>query len=312
MGTPEFAVPILQKLHLDGYAISAVYSQPDRPQGRKHSLEATPVKAAALNLGLNVLQPSSLKDPAVAEHIKELAPDFIIVAAYGNMLSRSILDIPTYGCINVHASLLPDLRGASPIQFALLQGYNVTGVSIMQMEEGLDSGPVFIKRECPIEDVDNLKTLTNKLSLCGADALSEILPSITAGSANPRPQDESQATFAPKMKRSDEMIDWLKDATTIRNQIRALAPATGATASINNRQIKIYDGLRVVDPSVNGTPGEIVKISKEGIFVLCQSNILQITELQAAGKKKLKVADFYQGAHFQVGDCFSSDPEQAE
>jgi methionyl-tRNA formyltransferase len=306
MGTPDFAVPVLAKLISSGYHIVSVISQPDRPQGRKHVVEPNPVKKSAMEFGLAVYQPVSLRDEGCVKRLQDLAPDVIVVAAYGNMLTKEVLKIPRFGCINVHASLLPDLRGAAPIQYALLRGYQKTGISIMQMEAGLDSGPVFAQNSLAIAAEDDAQSLSVKLSHLGAALLLETLPDVIGDQIKPLSQDETGASYAPKIARCDEIIDWNLSSSEIHNHIRAMSPSPGALTRIAAKNLKIYrsnvcqiEGLgRVV------LPGEVVRIERDGITVACGAGFLNILDLQIAGKKRLSVAEFVGGAFFKAGDCF--------
>jgi len=305
MGTPEFAVPVLRRLHTDGYRIVAVISQPDRPQGRKRAVEPTPVKKAALEFGLDVYQPASLREKSCVQLLQDLTPDVIVVAAYGNLLTKEVLEIPRLGCINVHASLLPDLRGAAPIQFALLRGYPKTGISIMQMEVGLDSGPVYAQKAIEITEEDDVRSLSLKLSNLGAELCAEVISNLVEGKLELIPQDETGVSYAPKIGRSDEIIDWTRSAEEIHNHIRAMSPIPGAMTQIETKNLKIYRSSVIQFDGVTAAlPGEIVKINKDGITVACGLGFINILDLQLAGKKRLPVAAFVSGDVLKIGQHF--------
>lgn len=294
MGTPDFSVPILQRLLADGYNVCAVVTQPDRPKGRKKVLTPPPVKVEAEKNGIPVLQPEKIRNEY--EEILEFKPDLIVTAAFGQILSEEILNAPTYGCINVHASFLPELRGGAPIHYAILQGKKETGVSIMYMVKELDAGDILSQVKVSIEEEDHVGTLHDKLSIAGADLLSETIPNLIAGKITPVPQENEKATFAYNIKRDQEKIDWQKTNEEVYNHIRGLHPWPVAFTILDGSVMKIWWGHKVNGP-FQGKPGEIIDVKDEGLIVQTgdQKGIL-ITELQPSGKKRMEAGEFLRGA----------------
>lgn len=304
MGTPDFAVPVLKQLISDGYEVVAVVTQPDRPVGRKKILTPPSVKVAAEQHGIPVLQPEKLRDSEELEQIIKLEPDLIVTAAYGQILPKKLLDAPKYGCINVHASLLPELRGGAPIHYAILQGKEKTGVTIMYMVEKLDAGDILTQVEVPISETDTVGTLHDKLSEAGAKLLSETLPKLLRGELTPVPQNEEEATYAYNITREQEKIDWTKTGEEIYNHIRGFNPWPVAYTTLNGKTIKIWRSVKVPLPR-RGLPGEIVSIDEEG-FTVCTGNEtgIKIIELQPSGKRRMSAAEYLRGAgaKLAVGD----------
>lgn len=295
MGTPDFSVPILRQLIKDGYDICAVVTQPDRPVGRKRVLTPPPVKQEAEKHQLPVIQPEKMNEIAIQE-ILALKPDLIVTAAFGQLLPKQILTAPTYGCINVHASLLPELRGGAPIHYAILQGKKQTGITIMYMVEKLDAGDMIRQLEVPIDERDDVGTLHDKLSAAGARLLSETLPAILDGDITPLPQNEEQATFAFNIKREDEKIDWSQPGEAIYNHIRGLRPWPVAYTSSQGKVMKIWDGEKQ-PTSEKQAAGTIIEIVEDGFIVKTGNDIgIKVTELQPAGKKKMTAGSFLRGA----------------
>lgn len=295
MGTPDFSVPVLDRLVSDGYDVAAVVTQPDRPVGRKRVLTPPPVKVAALKHNIPVYQPEKIKDPEELEKILALKPDLIVTAAFGQILPKKLLDAPEFGCINVHASLLPELRGGAPIHYAILQGKEKTGITIMYMVEKLDAGDIISQVEVPITDNDNVGSLHEKLSKAGAVLLSETLPRLLKREIHPIKQDEALATFASNIKREQEKIDWSRNGEEIYNHIRGLHPWPVAYTLLDGEVLKIWWGEKV---SMKETchPGTIVDILKDGIVVSTgNSTAIKITELQPSGKKKMPAVQFLNG-----------------
>ncbi|HEX3032370.1 MAG TPA: methionyl-tRNA formyltransferase [Bacillota bacterium] len=301
MGTPDFAVPCLEVLVREGHRVAGVITQPDRPKGRGKQLVAPPVKVKALELGLPVYQPDRIKTPEFVEVLRGLTPDLIVVVAFGQLLSRDILDLPPHGCINVHASLLPRYRGAAPIHRAILEGEQETGVTIMYMDTGLDTGDMILQEKVPIEDRDTLGTVHDKLAETGARLLALTVKAMEAGQFSRTPQDGSLSTYAGLLTRADEKIDWHSPASEIFNRIRGLNPWPGAFTMRGEQLWKIWQS-DLVDTVTQGNPGEIVEVSpKEGIVVQTGQGLLRLTELQKQGGKRLKAADFARGQAVQVG-----------
>jgi methionyl-tRNA formyltransferase len=300
MGTPDFSVPVLRKIIEDGYDVVAVVTQPDRPVGRKRVLTPPPVKVEAEKHGIPVYQPEKIKDPQEYEKILALQPDLIVTAAFGQILPKEILDAPRYGCINVHASLLPELRGGAPIHYAILQGKKKTGITIMYMVEKLDAGDILTQVEVPIEEDDHVGSLHDKLSEAGAELLSQTIPKLLRGEIEPIPQNDEEATFAYNIKREQEKIDWSKNGEDIYNHIRGLHPWPVAFTTLAGNVLKIWWGVKY-PLNHKSTPGEIVKVEEDGFVVATGNEIgIKITELQPAGKKRMEAKDFLRGAGSQI------------
>lgn len=294
MGTPGFSVPVLEKIIQEGYNIIAVVTQPDRPVGRKKVMTPPPVKEAALKHGLSVLQPEKLSKSMELKQIIDMNPDLIVTAAYGQLLPNELLEAPKYGCINVHASLLPELRGGAPIHYSILQGKKETGITIMYMAEKLDAGDIISQMSIPIEETDDTGLLHEKLSETGAKLLSETIPAIIEGTASRTPQDESKATFAPNIRRSDEKMDWTRPGEELYNQVRGLHPWPVAYTTLDGAVMKIWKAEK--EQNAQGHPGTILSIHEEGILVATGSETaLKITELQPAGKKRMSARDYLRG-----------------
>ncbi len=295
MGTPDFSVPILQTLFQSSYKIVLVVTQPDRPKGRKKELTAPPVKKAAVKLGIPVFQPEKLSKEY--EEILSYEADLIVTAAYGQLLPKEVLDYPPYGCINVHASLLPELRGGAPIHYSILEGKKETGITIMYMVEKLDAGDIISQEKVPILHTDHVGTLHDTLSIVGAKLLLDTLPSIFNQTNERSQQDESKATFAANITREQEKIDWTKSNEAVYNQIRGLHPWPVAYTTFNGERLKIWWANVDNKVYVNKQPGEIVHITQDESFtVVCGNNRgVIITEFQPAGKKRMKVSEFLRG-----------------
>jgi methionyl-tRNA formyltransferase len=291
-GTPEFAVPALNALVAAGHSPVAVYTQPDRPAGRGRRLTASPVKQAALAAGLPVDQPASLRDSAAVATLRAHAADLMVVVAYGLILPQAVLDAPALGCVNVHASLLPRWRGAAPIQRAIAAGDGETGVSIMRMEAGLDTGPVYLTRALPIDPRETGGSLHDKLAELGAQALIDALPGIADGSLRPRPQDDSRASYARKVSKEEAAIDWRRPAPEIDRLIRAFVPWPVAQTRLAGAALRIWSGepLSGVPPGL--PPGRVFSQSKAGIEVAAGRGALRITRLQLPGKRPMSAAEF--------------------
>lgn len=323
MGTPEFAVLSLRALVEEGYRVTGVVTQPDRPTGRKRVLTPPPVKLEAEKHGLPVLQPERIRRAEAIEAIRELKPDLIVTAAYGQILPKAILDMPKFGCINIHASLLPKYRGGAPIHYAVMNGDPVTGVTIMYMAEGMDTGDMISKVEVPIEDADTTGTMFEKLAVAGADLLRRTLPDLLAGRIAAVPQNEAEAVYSPTIKREDEEIDWSQPAERIFNLVRALHPRPGAFTWWNGEVLKIWGCVHPVRPQSGQPasrseaslqqahkPGTVLQSSDKGIEVMTGSGTLWITELQPAGKKAMDAAQFLRGSQMPSGTVLG-DPTNA-
>ena len=290
MGTPEFAVPSLAAL-VDKTEILCVVTQPDRPKGRGHKLQPPPVKVFALENNLPVIQPPKVKAAEVVEELAALKPDLIVVVAFGQILSQKILDIPRFGCINVHASLLPKLRGAAPIEWSIIRGETVTGVTTMQMNAGLDTGDMLLASEVKITDEMILPELRERLMTTGANLLLKTLDLLQRGELQPVKQDDALSTYAPLLKKDTGLIDWQKPAREVHNLIRGLYGS--AFATINGLKLKIFRS-RLVDENISLDAGQL-KIDGQRIFVGTGDGALELLELQAPNSKKLSAADFLRG-----------------
>ncbi|WP_404452544.1 methionyl-tRNA formyltransferase [Virgibacillus necropolis] len=295
MGTPDFSVPILQALVEDGYDIALVVTQPDRPRGRKKTMTPPPVKTEAVKRNIPVFQPEKLADDY--QQIIDLQPDLIVTAAYGQLLPTPILTAPPFGCINVHASILPELRGGAPIHQAILQGKTETGITIMYMVEKLDAGDILTQEKVAIENHDNVGTMHDKLAATGATLLMDTLPRLFRGEITPVEQDHAKSTFASNIKRDQEKINWQRNNNEIYNQIRGLNPWPVAFTKYQGKPMKIWVA-ELDNHEYNGEPGEIVDIiNNESMLVVCGNKKgLRITEMQPAGKKRMTVKDYLLGS----------------
>lgn len=306
MGTPEFAVPSLKLLLEQKYNVVAVVTQPDRPKGRKKTLTPPPVKEAALSLGLPVLQPERMRSPEAVTAIAELKPDLIVTAAYGQILPKALLDIPPLGCINVHGSLLPKYRGGAPIQRSIINGETKTGVTIMYMAEGLDTGDMISVVELPIGEQDTSGTMFEKLSIAGAKLLGETLPAIISGEAKAVPQQDELATYAPNLTREDERIKWSSSARSIYNQVRGLSPMAGAFTYLNGEVFKVW-GCELAQSSAaagKAQPGTVIQADEAGIAVQTGDGVLLLTQIQPAGKRAMAASEWLKGARLTAGVSF--------
>ncbi len=299
MGTPDFAVLPLQALHEDGHEILLVVTQPDKPKGRGHKLQAPPVKEYALSKNIPVYQPDSAKTDEAYEYLSSFGADIFIVAAYGQILPQKVLDIPKYGCINIHASLLPRYRGAAPIQWSIINGETLTGVTTMQMNAGLDTGDMLIKEEVEITPTDTGETLHDKLAQAGVTAIRKTISAIENGTLSPEKQDDEKSCYAPMINKTTGYIDFSKSATEINNLVRALNSYPFASTTYNGTRFKVI-ASKVVD-DVDGKIGEIKSVTKDGILVKCGANALLITDVQFEGKKKMPVSEFIKGNTIETG-----------
>lgn len=306
MGTPDFAVGSLQALCESGkHEILAVVTQPDRPKGRGNKLLQTPVKEYALAQGLTVYQPQKVKTPEFVELLHELQPELIVVAAFGQFLSKEILELPKYGCINVHASLLPKYRGAAPIQYAIIKGEKESGVTIMQMDIGMDTGAMLDKVVVPIEENTTMGELHYALREQGAALLLQVIDKIAAGTAVAEQQDNEQATYATLLDRSMEHIDWSKTAQEVHNLIRGFNPAPSTFTKLpNGKGLKIW-GSKMTDKNSAAAAGTVIETGKHSFFVACGEGVLEITEVQPESKKRMPAQVFLNGRGVQEGDLLA-------
>ena len=304
MGTPEFARGALQAILDAGHEVVCVVTQPDRPSGRGRAVKYTPVKELAVEHGIKVLQPEKIKqDTEVLQTLKDYAPDIIVVVAYGQIIQKEILDLPKYGCVNVHASLLPKLRGASPIQHAILQGEEETGVTIMQMDVGLDTGDMLSKASLVIGD-RNCQQLHDDLAELGAKLLVETLPRIEAGNISPEKQDDSLSSYAGMISKQDGKIDFHKSPIEIQQQIRAFDPWPGAFCNYGDVVMKIWSAEPVAEKT-SKAPGTIICVSDNGVDTACgDGQVLRITEIQMPGKKRVSVKDYLRGNKIEIDSLF--------
>lgn len=303
MGTPAFAVPSLEGLAKAGHQIAGVFSQPDKPVGRHHNkLQPTPVKERALALGVPVYQPATLRDGAVLAILRELDPELVVVAAYGRFLPDDILALPPKGCVNVHSSLLPKYRGSAPINWAILNGEQATGVTIQRMVHDMDAGDIILQRSTPIGEAEDASALYDRLAVMGGELAVEAAAQIEAGTAIYTPQDHTQATQAPMLSKEMSPVDWTRTAQEVFNHIRGLYPWPGAsTTAITGEPIKLW-GAQVVEKHTDAGPGTIVAAGKQGIDVACGefNHVLRILELQPPGKKRMTAAAYLAGNPIQV------------
>ncbi len=291
-GTPEFAAVALKALHAAGHAIALVLTQPDRPAGRGMRPRAGAVKELALRLNLPVYQPASLRSEAECRPLAEVGADLMVVAAYGLILPQAVLDLPRLGCVNIHASLLPRWRGAAPIQRAILAGDRETGITLMQMDAGLDTGPILARAALPIDPQDTAGSLHDRLAALGAREIVALLPRLAAGEVTPTPQEEGLAVYADKIRKEEAHIDWTRPAAAIHRQVRAFNPVPGAVTSLAGEALKVWQAHPCQG---GGRPGEVLQASREGIVVACGEGALRLLELQRAGGRRLSAAAFLAG-----------------
>lgn len=300
MGTPDFAVPSLEAL-LTKHEVVLVVTQPDKPKGRGKKMVPTPVKACALEHGIPVLQPEKVKEPEFVEHLRSYEPDLIAVTAFGQILSEPILEMPKYGCINVHGSLLPKYRGAAPMQWSIIDGEKVTGITTMYMAKGLDSGDMLLKAEVEITDDDTFATIHDKMAVTGANLLLDTLDQLEAGTLKRIPQDHDAATYAPMITKETGHIDWSKNRQDIINLIRGLNPTPAAYTIYEEEVLKIF-GAVLSDVQADGAAsGEIVAVVKKGFVVKCGDGCLLITEVQARGGKRMMTDAYLRGHAMKEG-----------
>ncbi|HTP64424.1 MAG TPA: methionyl-tRNA formyltransferase [Geobacteraceae bacterium] len=298
MGTPEFAAVSLRTLIDRGEQVIAAVTQPDRPKGRGQRLVAPPVKALAEECGIPVLQPVKVRAPEFIETVKALEPELVIVAAFGQILPKALLDIPRHGCINVHASLLPRYRGAAPINRCIMDGETETGVTIMQMDVGLDTGDMLLKRATVIAPDEDASRLHDRLAKIGAEALAEALDLMASGGLVPEKQDDRLASYAPMLRKEEGLIDWDREPEAIRNMVRGLNPWPGAYTFLDGRSLKIF---RCRAAAGSGLPGTVLEADRSGFVVACRVGGLLIEELQLEGKKRLSAKDFLAGYNIKPG-----------
>jgi methionyl-tRNA formyltransferase len=303
MGTPEFAVPSLEALHRSHHRVSAVVTQPDRPKGRGRKMTAPPVKRSAQGFGYPVFQPESVKSDAFCEQMRAIEPDLFVVVAMGQILPTRLLSLPRLGAINVHASLLPRLRGAAPIQWAIINGDPESGVTTMQMDAGMDTGDMLLKAKTPISSTDTAQSLHDRLASLGADLLIETLDRLASGRLIPEPQAAEAATLAPMLSKKDGRIDWHRSAVEIDRLVRGLTPWPGAYTFCNDRRLRLYRTrpLPLMSPAA---PGTIVQGFADELSVATGDGVLSVLEIQGASGKRMAIKDFLCGCDLCPGNLF--------
>ncbi len=302
MGTPDFAVPSLQALIDAGHEIAAVYTQPDKPVGRRQELTAPPVKELALEYGIPVYQPTKMRDGTLAEQLRQLAPDLIAVVAYGRLLPKEILEIPPMGCINVHASLLPKYRGAGPIQWAVINGEKETGITTMHMAEGLDTGDILLVAKTPIGEEETAGELFDRLAPLGADCLKKTVQALAQGRIAPVKQDESKATNAPMLNKEMAVLDFTKPAQDLYNLIRGLNPWPVAVTEFQGKRLKVFAAQ--VQPG-SGEPGTV--LDAQQFVIACGQDALRFTEVQLEGSRRMSAEEFLRGKQIIVGKSLTGN-----
>ena len=301
MGTPDFAVPTLTALIEGGHEVVAVVTQPDKPKGRGKAVLMTPVKEKAIEYEIPVYQPVKVRDPEFVELLKTMAPDAIVVVAFGQILPKSILDLPKYGCVNVHASLLPKYRGASPIQRVIIDGEAETGVTIMQMNAGLDTGDMLYRKKIPITSEDTFETLHDKLMVLGGEAITEALPLLEAGKLVPEKQDDTKTCYAALITKEMGKLDFTKTAAELDRLIRGLTPWPSAYTHYHGKQLKIWKAIPMATAHKEA-PGTILMVNKDSFEVAASEGSLKVMELQLEGKRRMTTHDFLLGVKVQPGE----------
>ena len=300
MGTPAIAAACLRRICEDGWEIAGVYTKPDTPKNRGMKLAMSEVKTYALSQGLPVYQPATFKDDAVVEELRALKPDLILVVAYGRILPQRVLDIPPLGCVNLHASVLPALRGSAPVQWAILNGLDETGLTAMYMAAEMDAGDIIEVRKTPIDPMETSAELMDRLAAIGAGLLSDTVRHIADGTVTRTPQDESQVTFAPMLSKDMAPIDWSATARQIVDHVRGLIPWPVATAELQGRHFKIHR-VEYTDKTTDRAPGTLLELNKKGLDVACGGGaVVRITQLQAEGGKRMAAPDYFRGHPIQL------------
>jgi methionyl-tRNA formyltransferase len=307
-GTPEFAAAALEAILAAGFEVPLVLTQPDRPAGRGMKLTPSAVKQVALRHGIPVDQPERLRTEEQRAQLAACAPDILVVAAYGLILPQAVLGLPRLGCINIHASLLPRWRGAAPIHRAIEAGDGETGITIMQMDAGLDTGPMLMKRALPIEDRDTTGSLHDRLAQLGAEMVVEALRRLPSGELNAAPQPEQGVTYAAKIGKAEAAIDWRRPAWEIARAVRAFNPFPGAAGTLNGVAVKIWSATVAAG---EGKPGTVIAADADGVVVACGKQALSLNELQKPGSRRLPVREFLRGFPVSVGECFTVDAAQS-
>lgn len=304
-GTPTFAVPTLRALAEEGHEVVSVVTQPDRPAGRGLELRQSDVKAVALAEGIPVLEPEAPKGPEFLARIRALEPEVSVVVAYGHILRRDVLDVPVHGSINVHASLLPELRGAAPIPWAIARGHAQTGVTVMRMVEAMDAGPILLQEEEPIAEKETASDLAARLSELGAEALVEALALLSVGQLVERAQDDARATFAPKVSRNDARVPWARSAWEVSNLIRAMDESPGAWSTLRGEPVKLFRPEPDGHAQSDATPGTVLEADvRSGLTISTSAGTLRVLEVQPPGKRRMGAQDWIRGRGVERGDRF--------
>ena len=306
MGTPDLAAEVLDTMMKNGCEVTLAVTQPDRPKGRGRGVIKTPVHECAARWGIPVFSPVKVKTPDAVQRLREEAPDLIVVAAFGQILSKEILELPRYGCVNVHASLLPKYRGAAPIQWAVIDGEEKSGVTIMQMDVGLDTGDILLQEEIPLAADETGESLYNKMAKLGGELLVKALPMIEQGTLTPIKQDDSASSYASMLRKEMGNIDWTMPAEKIERLVRGLNSWPGAYTFMNGKMLKIW-GSSVADCAADGEPGTVVGTDKKAIYVRCGEGVLALTEVQYEGKKRMSTQAFLLGAKVEPGQKLTSE-----
>lgn len=305
LGTPLFAVPTLEAVVAAGHRVAAVYTQPDRPKGRGHELAPPPVKEAALRFGLDVRQPERIRRPEIVEELRAIGADAMVVVGYGQIIPQSIIDLPPFGIINVHASLLPKYRGAGPIQWAIANGETVTGVTTMRINAGLDTGDMLLKTQAPIGPDETAFDLSHRLSILGAHLLLDTLKGLAAGAITPIPQNDAEASYAPILKREDGLVDWTQPASSIHNRARGFLPWPGAWTTLDGQRFNVWRS-RLTGLESPAEPGVLFTSAKR-LYACCGGgSVLELLEVQIEGKKRLPAEAFLNGHRLQPGEKLGS------
>ncbi|MDE6388432.1 MAG: methionyl-tRNA formyltransferase [Lachnospiraceae bacterium] len=304
MGTPDFAVGALEAIIQAGHDVAAVVTQPDKPKGRGKEMQMTPVKACAIAHEIPVFQPIKVKEHEAVEQLRGYGADVFVVAAFGQILSEEILTMPKYGCINIHASLLPKYRGAAPIQWAIINGEKMTGVTIMQMDRGIDTGDMLMKAEVPITERETADSLHDKLAQTGAQLITEALPKIESGELTPAKQREEESSYARMLHKSMSRVDWNKGAAELDCLIRGLISWPGASTVYHGKTLKIWEETAIEEAALqeDTEPGTVVRVEKDAFYVQTGNGILKISAVQPEGKKRMAVKDFLLGYPVKAGE----------
>lgn len=306
MGTPDFAVGALEAIIQAGHQVLAVVTQPDKPKGRGKEMQFTPVKACAVKYDIPVFQPFKIKEPEAVEILRTYHADLFVVAAFGQILSEEILSMPRYGCVNIHASLLPKYRGAGPIQWAIIDGERETGITIMQMEKGLDTGDILLQKSISIDEKETGDSLHDKLAVLGAELIVDAIPKIETGAITPVKQKDEDSSYAKMLQKSMGKIDWEKPAVQIERLVRGLNSWPSAYTSYHGKTLKIWESSLVQsDENDTSEAGEVVSVEKDAFLVQTGEGILKVTQVQLEGKKRMPVKDFLLGYQMQAGERLS-------